>query len=278
MCSSRRRFLLTLSWLFASGLCAGPANTHADIWATAYYAGWTQGYMTASNVDFSALSHVIHFSLVPNTDGTVDSAMNVVTPPNSTDLVPKVHAAGKKVLISVGGAGSQTRFQGATSSAHLGTFITNIVNFMSTYGYDGVDLDWEPLDASDTQQYTNLVNGLRAKLDAFPQRHLLTAAVASLPALFASLQNQFDQINLMTYDLSGPWSGWVTWFNTPLFDGSYRFASTGALVPSVDGMVTNFMAAGIAAGKLGIGIDFYGKVWAGGAGTSTGGAALPRQS
>src|SRR6266849_8223217 len=136
MCSSRRRFLLTLSWLFASGLCAGPANTHADIWATAYYAGWTQGYMTASNVDFTALSQVIHFSLVPNTDGTVDSAVNVVTPPNATDLVPRVHAAGKKVLISVGGANSQLGFQGATSATHLGNFITNIIAFMSTYNYD----------------------------------------------------------------------------------------------------------------------------------------------
>src|SRR6266481_6076763 len=105
MCFSRRYFLLPLTWLFAAGLCAGPISANADIWATAYYAGWTQGYMPASNVDFTALSHIIHFSLVPNTNGTVDSALNVVTPPNSTDLVPRVHAAGKKVLISVGGAG-----------------------------------------------------------------------------------------------------------------------------------------------------------------------------
>jgi chitinase len=82
----------------------------------------------------------------------------------------------------------------------------------------------------------------------------------------------------MTYDLSGPWSGWVTWFNSPIYDGGYRFASTGGLVPSIDGMVTNYIGSGIAPGKLGIGIAFYGYVWSGGAGTSTGGAALPRQS
>jgi chitinase len=49
-------------------------------------------------------------------------------------------------------------------------------------------------------------------------------------------------------------------------------------VPSVDGVVSNFLANGVAANKLGIGISFYGCVWSGGAGTSTGGAALPRQS
>jgi chitinase len=96
--------------------------------------------------------------------------------------------------------------------------------------------------------------------------------------MFASLQNQFDQINLMTYDLSGPYGGWVTWFNAPIYDGGYRFPSTSGLVPSIDGMVNTYTSAGIAPAKLGIGIAFYGYVWSGGAGTSTGGAALPRQS
>ena len=34
----------------------------------------------------------------------------------------------------------------------------------------------------------------------------------------------------------------------------------------------------MASGKLGIGIAFYGYVWSGGTGTTTGGRALPRQS
>ena len=268
-----RKLLLLLGCL---GFCL--ASARAELWVSAYYAGWMQNYLAASNVDFSALTHVIHFSLVPNSDGTLNSTINVVTPPNVSDLVPKVHAAGKKVLISVGGANSQAGFEGATSGAHLSGFISNIVNFMATNAYDGVDVDWEPLTAADAVQFTNLVYRLRAALDSFPQHHLLTAAVASQPALFAALQNQLDQINLMTYDLSGTWPGWVTWFNSPIFDGGYRFPSTGGLVPSVDGMVNEFITNGVAAVKLGAGMDFYGMVWAGGTGTSTGGAALPRQS
>ncbi len=75
----------------------------------------------------------------------------------------------------------------------------------------------------------------------------------------------------MTYDLSGPWSGWVTWFNAPIYDGGYRFPSTGTLLPSTDGMVNDFETNGVAPGKLGIGIAFYGDVWAGG-------VSLPRQT
>jgi chitinase len=248
------------------------------MWVTAYYPAYRQSYLQASNVDFTALSHVIHFSVVPNPDGSLDTNINALAPSYSADLVSRVHAAGKKVLICVGGAESQAGFQGATTRANRGLLITNLVNFVSRHGYDGVDVDWEPLSAADASAYTNFVIGLRALLDTFPEHKLLTAAVAWSPSLFASIQNQFDQINLMTYDLAGLWQGWITWFNSPIFDGNYRFPSTGGLVPSIDGMVSNFIKNGLAPEKVGIGTAFFGNIWSGGSGTSTGGAARPRQS
>ena len=87
----------------------------------------------------------------------------------------------RKALVCVGGANSETGFQGATTSANLPTFIKNLTNFVSTYGYDGVDVDWEPLPASDANQYTNLVNGLRSALNGFSQHKLLTVAAAAYP-------------------------------------------------------------------------------------------------
>jgi chitinase len=237
--------------------------------------------MPASSIDFTALTHIIHFSLVPNSDGTLDTSGNSLTAANSSDIVSHAHAAGKKVLVCVGGAGSQAGFQGATSSVNRGAFITNLVNLMSARSYDGIDIDWEPLDPSDANQFTNFVNGLRVALNASSPRPLLTAAIASPPtpaSLIASVQSQFDQINLMTYDLSGPYPGWVTWFNAPIYDGGFTFPSTGGLVPSTDGMVNGMTAAGVPAGKLGIGIAFYGWIWSGGTGTTTGGATSPRQS
>jgi chitinase len=236
--------------------------------------------MPASSIDFTALTHIIHFSVIPNTDGTLNSSANSLSSGNSSDIVSHAHAAGKKVLFCIGGAGSQTGFQGATSSANRSGFITNLVNLMSARGYDGIDIDWEPLDPSDANQFTNFVNGLRISLNAINPRPLLTAAVASPPTpptLLASVQSQFDQINLMTYDLSGPYPGWVTWFNAPIYDGGFTFPSTGGLVPSADGMVKSMTSSGVPPGKLGIGIAFYGWIWSGGTGTSTGGAALPRQ-
>ncbi|MDH3252051.1 MAG: glycosyl hydrolase family 18 protein, partial [Ignavibacteria bacterium] len=54
--------------------------------------------------------------------------------------------------------------------------------------------------------------------------------------------------------------------------------STGDLLPSADGTVNRYLTAGVPASKLGIGIDFYGYVWSGGTGTSTGGVTKPRQA
>ena len=260
-----------------ASLCFLSAPARANVWSTGYYPGYEQSAIPASVVDFTSLTHVIHFSIAPKTDGTLNTTLNSITATRSNDLVTRAHAVGRKVLICVAGSGSGG-FLGATTNTHRAAFVGNLVSFMTTYAYDGIDIDWEPLKSSDVTQYTNFVNDLRSALNGFTPHRLLTVATAQQPAWFASLQGQFDQINLMTYDLSGTWPGWVTWFNAPIYDGGYRFPSTGGLVPSTDGMVNSFITAGVASSKLGIGIAFYGDLWSGGTGTSTGGAALPRQS
>lgn len=254
---------------------------------TAYYPGYEQSYLPPSAIDFTVISHVIHFSIVPNADGSLNTSANNLTPAYSATLISQAHSAGAKVLVCVGGANSETGFLGATTSARRSTFISNLKSFVVSNGYDGLDIDWEPLPAADFNQYTNFVLSLRSALNTLSPRKLLTVAAGAYPsygdppqssyAMFAALQDQFDQINVMTYDLSGPYPGWVTWFNSPIYDGGYRFPSTGGFVPSMDGAIKNFQANGVASAKLGIGIPFYGDVWTGGAGTPTGGVLLPRQ-
>jgi chitinase len=269
-------------------ICLLPAVAQATFWTTGYYPGWEQAGMPASSIDFSTLTHVIHFSVVPNSDGSLNTSDNGISTNNSADIVLQAHAASRQVLICVGGGGTESLFQGAASAANLSAFINNLTNFVATRGYDGVDIDWEPLPSTDAQQFTNLVNGLRSALNGFSQHKLLTVAAGAYPPygdsatagylMFAALQNQFDQISIMTYDLSGPYGGWVTWFNSPIYDGGYRFPSSGGLVPSVDGAVANFIKNGVAPSKLGIGIAFYGYLWTGGSGTLSNCITGPRQS
>lgn len=286
-CVGTRPFRGRLAAILCAFLWAVVA-ARAGLWVTGYYPGYRQTYLPPSAIDFSALTHIIHFSVIPNSDGSLDAASNGITPARSADIISKSHATGVKVLLCVGGGASQAGFQGATAPGTLGTFLVNLTNFMQLYGYDGLDVDWEPLPATDFQQYTNFINQLRAALNTFTPVKLLTVAAGAYPSfgdpptseytMFAALQSQLDQINVMTYDLSGPYSGWITWFNAPIFDGGYTFPSTHGLVPSTQGAINNFISNGIVTAKLGVGLAFYGDIWAGGTGTSTGGTALPRQS
>jgi len=274
--------------LVVLGICLRALTTHAALWTTGYYPGYEQsGNMPASTIDFSALTHIIHFSVVPDADGTLNSDIGQITMNNSTNLVALAHAASVKVLISVGGGGTESAFQGATSPGNLPAFINGLTNFVASRGYDGVDIDWEPCPSSDFPLYTNLLAGLRSALNQLGRPELLTVAAAAYPpygdsptaeyTMFAAFQSHLDQINIMTYDMSGPYNGWVTWFNSPIYDGGFHLPSSGALVPSVDGSVENFISHGVSPGKLAIAAAFYGYVWAAGTGTPAP-ITQPRQS
>jgi len=259
------------------------SSARADLWVTGYYPGYESGQMAPSNIDFTAVTHVIHFSLVPGTGGSLNSNANGLTAAACSNLVGLAHAARRKALVCVGGASTENDFLGATTAPNLGTFVTNILRFVTGNGYDGVDLDWEPFNSSDTTQYTNLVHALRAALNGSGAPRLLTVAAPAYPefgdsptaefTMLASVQAQFDQINIMTYDLSGPYEGWVSWYNSPIYDGGYTFPSAPSeLVPSINGAVSNFVNNGVQPGKLGIGLPFYGYVW-----TKGPGMTQPRQ-
>ncbi len=229
--------------------------------------------MPVSKIDFATVTHVIHFCLEAEAGGTINSADNGLTQIACSNFVTTVHDAGRKALICVGGAGSETGFEGATTAANLPAFVSGLAGFMSSNNYDGVDIDWEPLSAADVPQYTNFVKALRSALNGYSPSKLLTVAAPAYPeygdlpaaefTMFALIQGQFDQINIMTYDLSGPYPGWVTWYNSPIYDGGYTFPSTGGLVPSVNGAVDIFVNNGVAPGKLAVGLPFYGYVWKG---------------
>jgi chitinase len=132
---------------------------------------------------------------------------------------------------------------------------------MTTFDYDGIDLDMEPIpDGDDFEAFVPALKA--AMIEANPDALLAIAALGCSPAI-AAVEESFDQINVMTYDMSGNWGGWVVWHNSPVLDGGLRFPSTNQLVPSADGDVEDCIADGVPKEKIGIGIDFYGYYWNG---------------
>lgn len=248
------------------------------MWVSGYYTGWRQSHLRPEAIDFGALTHVIHFGLYPRPDGTLDSAVNLLSPANVAAAVEAAHGAGRKILVSVGGQATRERFVEAMDERRRSRFIGNIVSFMSENGYDGVDVDMEPIQARDAEVYASFIKELRRRLDRVRPRPLLTASVLWEPELFGRLADKFDQINIMTYNLSGAYPGWVTWHSAALSDGGLRFPNGRTMLPSVEGQVQAFTAAGVPKEKLGIGLSFNGYVWSGGHGAGEGGVNKPGQA
>ena len=128
---------------------------------------------------------------------------------------------GKKYISVLAARAPNRVLKAPPHNANRAAFISNLTNFLATYNYDGIDIDWEPLQAADANQFTNLVKELRTALNGFSSYKAISAAAgaysdyrdpaSTIYSIFNSVQSQLDQINIMTYDLSGPYGGWVTW-------------------------------------------------------------------
>jgi chitinase len=182
-----------------------------------------------------------------------------------------------KTLISVGGWSWSERFSDVALTAESrARFARSAVDFITRYGFDGVDLDWEYPTGSgdpgnverpqDPENFILLLAELRAQLDARGatdgRPYLLTIAAGAGRTAYAPLDwprihPLLDWINVMTYDMSGPWSS-VTGFNAPLYDSQPQPPEG----TSADTTLRDFVALGVPADKLVLGVPFYGRGWA----------------
>ncbi len=186
-----------------------------------------------------------------------------------------------KTLISVGGWSWSDRFSDvaltADSRAH---FAESCIQFMKQYGFDGIDIDWEYPGGGgknpnvgrpeDTENFTLLLAELRTQLDVQGEadggaHYLLTIAAPASPTYYEKIQldqipQYLDFINVMTYDFYGSMSA-TTGHHAPLYASASSPADTVRF--NVDSVVQDFLAAGVPADKLVVGVPFYGKGWAG---------------
>ncbi|KAJ6600774.1 glycosyl hydrolases family 18-domain-containing protein [Mycena sp. CBHHK59/15] len=172
-----------------------------------------------------------------------------------------------KVLLSIGGwTYSQAgHFGFVTSATSRATFVTDAVQLIEDYGFDGIDLDFEyPANAAQGQGFADLYTALRTafvalaskKGDATPYQ--LTVAVSAGAENYANLVvPQMDQAltfwNLMAYDYAG---SWLTFADNQA--NLYGGARTGV---STDAAVKHFISSGATAGKITMGIPLYGRAF-----------------
>ena len=222
-----------------------------------YYPQWVQSEFPVSNIDLSVVTHVNHAFAWPDENGNIESYNNMFNISNA-DII---HNGGRKFLLSLGGWGNDVGFATVASSLDLRTiFIDNLIQICDTYGYDGIDIDWEyPFSESDRENLNSLISEMDAAFNSHNPNLLITMAIpisnwAGQWYDFNFLKSYIDFFNAMTYDIHGGWSAHAG-HNSPLYpsptddpDGS---CNTGI----------NYLhyTRGIPTSQINLGMPFWGK-------------------
>ncbi len=228
-----------------------------------YYPYWgkyqTPSY-TAAQVPWNELTHVIHAFLALEPNGKLRVPRGFLEPA----LIADGKAAGVAVTVSIGGSGGgqALAFSKVAASPSLrAAFTRNVHTFLSTYGYQGVDIDWEVPQKKDKANCIALMQALRAQLPA--GQWLVSMAVPSDPRSWGAgldiprLAPSVDFFNVMTYDITGPWASYAG-HNSPLYQSPNDPGQAGSLATSMD-LYTQTYA--VSPAQINIGTAFYGYVF-----------------
>ncbi|KAK4098120.1 glycoside hydrolase family 18 protein [Parathielavia hyrcaniae] len=204
-------------------------------------------------------------------DSWNDIGTNVYGCAKQLFLLKKTHRQ-LKSLLSIGGWTYSPTFPAAASTAvSRALFASSAVRLLADLGFDGLDIDWEfPANPTEATNFLLLLRAVRSALDAYAAQHappgtrfLLTIAASAGPANYAlldlpALASILDFINLMGYDYSGPW-GSTAAHQANLFPSP----NTNTTPFSTQAAIQAYLAAGVPAHKLVLGMPIYGRSFAG---------------
>ncbi len=229
------------------------------------------------------LSDLIYSKASPSTEDTCELSHPDIDPGNFQALRElKKRQPSLNILLSV--AGSPERFSAiAASPKRIRHFVESCVALALDSGFDGLDIDWEhPVNAGipmrpseirhpeDRSNYVALLGAFRSALDSRDRkRRLLTVATTGYydhlrDFDLAGMTRYVDWFNLMIYDMSDM-NPHVTADSSPLYEPSNRAKASGHnLSPSSAEYAINwYLAHGVEAQKIVLGVPFYGHEWTG---------------
>jgi chitinase len=127
--------------------------------------------------------------------------------------------------------------------------------------FDGIDIDWESPQQNDAADFLALVAEFRRQMDALRPGLRLSIAVGDAPQMlpgtdFAALSSLVDQVGIMNYDYTGPWSP-TTGFIAPLYSNPEDPGHSN----SIERSIANYQAMGVPVKKMLMGLPFYGYSW-----------------
>jgi chitinase len=227
-----------------------------------------------SSVDTKLFTHIFYAFVIPNNltykldepNGSTVIAKSLTTFTNTF----KTKNPPIKTLLSIGGAGSNsTLFSFIASNPNArATFINSTIEVARTFGFDGIDFDWEfPQTTNEMNnlgelffQWRNAISAESVTTGRPPL--LLTAAVYFAAEFFLSgepraypvqsINENLDWVNVMSYDLHGSFNN-KTGAPAGMFDPKTNISVVSGLF--------SWIRSGAMPEKLVLGMPLYAKTW-----------------
>lgn len=173
-----------------------------------------------------------------------------------------------KTIISIGKWGQSNYFRESTKTADTRSqLITSAIDFMLMYGFDGIDIYWQPFEdkpvtpeefLQDRKAFIQFMIELRADLQRRKSNALLTASV-KMPCLMhpwnmKELSKHIDFINVHAAYFHGAWEQ-TTNHISPIYDAPWQH--------SIDSMMKSLLQNGMPSEKIILDIGTYGQAWQG---------------
>jgi len=236
------------------------------------YVGGYRGLIDTTMVNAKKLTH-INYAFVNVKDNRA-WLTNIKTDTTNFKNLLKLKKVNPdlKILISIGGWAWSKNFSDAVlSDTSRNAFAASAVEIIRKYNLDGVDIDWEYPDdigdgnvfrPEDKQNYTLMFKAIRKELDKLEKENgkkmFLTAAVGGFKRFterteMDKVAKYLNYISLMTYDYFQDSLG-IAVHHTNLY-ASKKYNPN---FDSGDKAVNDFIAAGVPAKKLVLGVAFYG--------------------
>lgn len=283
------KILIALTLAFSSYICASETNNSNNYKVIGYYPNWAiyrNPTFYPKDINCELITHLNYAFAKVDTSGNISLIDPWADTDYRTDWISQKPYWGNfkqlsdlkkkyphfKTLISVGGWTLSDTFSAmAENPTARINFAKSAVQFCKQYDFDGIDVDWEYPGfeghsgrPQDKQNFTLLLAELHRAAKAQNPPLLVTIAAPAGPFHYQNMEidtihRYLDWINVMTYDLHGPWDdsdNQVTNHHSGLFP-----AEIGNQQLCVSSAIQYYLDQGVPRHKVVLGMPLYGRVF-----------------
>ncbi len=234
----RRNVLMPVFLLVMPLLSVQAQDGSTEFKIVGYYSLRAALTADVATVPYEQLTHINLAFLNPDSLGNFNQDLSDLAP-----FVDTAHEKGVKVLFSIGGGGRHPQYRRLLRDDNRPTLIENLVAQTTRFNVDGIDVDLEGSDID--VNYESFVVELAQSLRAHDK--LITSAIAVYykDQLSDRSLAQYDFVNIMVYDRTGPWR--------PERPGPHS-----TYADAVDDLEYFGVERGLPASKMTLGVPFYG--------------------